>query len=281
MNNNMTKFGIGLVAVAVLGTAGAFKFTEKIDNGYVGVRYSINGGVKDEVLTQGVKVVGFDKVTQYPIRLQTVKAKNVSVSTKDGKKVALDLKYDYKVDPTKTSGMFKEFGNIQSEDLEKGWLRSRLQKEARDVYADYNILDLLSGQSSKAEDDLLVAFSKSVEAKGFLVESVTASVPDVDAETQKTIDAIINAGQQNEQAKLDAETQKTQAETAAKVAKTNADAEAYKKTKAAEAEAESNKKVAASVTPELIQYEEAKARQTHGWTTIQGAGSVIVDETKK
>lgn len=29
MNNNMAKFGIGLVAVAVLGTAGAFKFTEK------------------------------------------------------------------------------------------------------------------------------------------------------------------------------------------------------------------------------------------------------------
>lgn len=77
------------------------------------------------------------------------------------------MKYDYKVDPTKTSSMFKEFGNVTSEDIEKGWLRSRLQKEARDVYADYNILDLLSGQSSKAEDDLLVAFSKSVEKKDF------------------------------------------------------------------------------------------------------------------
>lgn len=278
---NTAKFGIALFATLLLGTAASIKFLEKIDNGYVGVRYSINGGVKDEVLTQGVKVVGFDKVTQYPIRLQTVKAKNVSVSTKDGKKVALDLKYDYKVDPTKTASMFKEFGNIQSEDLEKGWLRSRLQKEARDVYADYNILDLLSGQSSKAEDDLLVSFSKSVEGKGFLVESVTASVPDVDSETQKTIDAIINAGQQNEQAKLDSETQKTKAETEAKVAKTKADTAAYQKLKAAEAEAESNKKVGASITEDLIKYEEAKARQKHGWTTINGASSVIVDETKK
>ena len=51
----------------------------------MGVRYSMNGGVRDEVLTQGVKFVGLDKVTQYPIRLQTIQAKDVSVSTSDGK----------------------------------------------------------------------------------------------------------------------------------------------------------------------------------------------------
>lgn len=34
-------------------------------------------------------------------------------------------------------------------------------------------------------------------------------------------------------------------------------------------------------TKELIKYREAEARLKHGWTTINGAGSVIVDETKK
>lgn len=49
----------------------------------------------------------------------------------------------------------------------------------------------------------------------------------------------------------------------------------YKKTKAAEAEAEANKKVAESVTDELIRYTEAQARQKHGWITTNGANTVV------
>ena len=165
--------------------------------------------------------------------------------------------------------MYKEFGNITSEDIESGWLKSKLQKVAREVYAKYSLLDVLSGDSSKVEAAVLESFAKSVESKGFLVEDVTLGVPDVDAETQKSIDAIIRAGQENEKAKLDAETAKTQA-----------DSEAYKKTKAAEAEAESNKKVADSVTDELIRYTEAQAREKHGWVTVNGANTVVTDQDK-
>lgn len=262
--NKLVGLGIGAVVVLGLGTVGAFKFFEKIDNGYVGVRYSMNGGVRDEVLTQGVKFVGLDKVTQYPIRLQTIQAKDVSVSTSDGKKTTVNIKYDYKIDATKAAKMYKEFGNITSEDIEKGWLKSKLQKEAREVYSKYSLLSVLSGDSSKVESALLENFSKAVESKGFEVEDVTVGVPEVDTDTQKSIDAIIRAGQENEKAKLDAETAKTQA-----------DSEAYKKTKAAEAEAEANKKVAESVTDELIRYTEAQARQKHGWVTTNGANTVV------
>lgn len=262
------KKGITLVAVAVLGTFGGFKFFEKIDNGYVGVRYSMNGGVKDETLSQGVKFVGFDKVTQYPIRLQTINAKNISISTKDGKKTKVDIKYDYKVDSTQASKMYKEFGNIKSEDIEKGWVKSKLQKEAREVYARYNLLNILSGDSSKIEAELLEDFAKSVEKKGFIVEDITVDVPEVDPDTQKSIDGIIQAGQKNEKAKLDAETKKT-----------TADGEAYKKIKEAEAEEASNRKVSESITDNLIKWEEAKGKAKYGeLRTIVGEnGSVIVD----
>ena len=278
--NGLIKAGVTLVTVAGLGTVAAFKLWEQIPNGYVGVQYSINGGVKDEVLTQGIKYVGFNKVTKYPIRLQTVSAKDIQIATKDGKKVAIDLHYDYKVDPTQVAKMFKEFGDVKSEDLEKGWIRSRLKKEARETYSNYNLLDLLSGKSSEAEADLQVLFAESVEPKGFLVENITASVPDIDEETQKTIDGIIRAGQENERAKLDAETQKTQAETEASIAKTKADTKAYEKLTAAEAEAKANEKLSKSITSELIQMKEAEARLEHGWVQIQGAESVIVDATE-
>ena len=58
------------------------------------------------------------------------------------------------------------------------------------------------------EAALLENFSKAVESKGFEVEDVTVGVPEVDTDTQKSIDAIIRAGQENEKAKLDAETAK-------------------------------------------------------------------------
>lgn len=41
------KAAVAVVAVLVIGTVGAFKFLEKIDNGYVGVRYSISDSPAD------------------------------------------------------------------------------------------------------------------------------------------------------------------------------------------------------------------------------------------
>lgn len=278
----LAKIGSAVVALGILATLGGFIFFEKIDNGYVGVRYSMNGGIKDDTLGQGVKFVGLDKVIQYPIRLQTIKAKDVAVSTSDGKKVTIDIKYDYKVDPTKASKMYKEFGNITSEDIEKGWLKSKLQKEAREVYSDYDVLSLLSGESSKAEAKLIEQFAEAVESKGFLVEDVTVSVPEVDKEMQAKIDGIINSGQENEKAKLDAETEKTKAETEATKVRLKAEAEAQAIRATAEAQAEANKKIAQSVTDELIKYEEAQARKEKGWvTTIVGGDSttaVVADD---
>jgi Membrane protease subunits, stomatin/prohibitin homologs len=265
--STLWKTGVGFIVIIALAVVGALVFFEKIDNGYVGVRYSINGGVRDETLGQGIKFVGLDKVTQYPIRLQTIQAASVSIATSDGKKTAVNIKYDYKIDPTKTSAMYREFGNITSQDIEEGWLKSKLQKEAREVYSQYTILEVLSGKASEAEGQLLENFAKSVETKGFVVEDVTVGVPEIDEETQKSIDAIVLSGQENEKAKLDAETKKTQA-----------DAKAYEVTKQAEAEAEANKRIAASVTENLIKYEEAQARKEHGWVTVNGADAVITKD---
>lgn len=74
------------VPVVLLGlTIGGFRFMEKVDNGNVGIEYSMNGGVRDKALGQGVHWVFLDKVTQYPIRTQTVK-QNIGLATRDGKK---------------------------------------------------------------------------------------------------------------------------------------------------------------------------------------------------
>lgn len=268
MNNLSTKAVkglIGLVVVIAIAIVGFITVMEQIDNGFVGVRYSVNGGVKDQTLTQGVKFVGIDKVTQYPIRLQTIKAKDLSLATEDGKATQVSMTYTYKVDDTRVASIFKEFGSVPVEDIESGWLKAQLLKASRNVVSQYSLLDVTGSKSTEVQTEIMTQFTEAVAKKGFLVEDVAFGVPDVDAETQKSIDEIIRAGQEKEKAVLQADT-----------AKTKADSDAYLKITASQAEADSNKKLSESITPELIKLKEAEARIKHGWIEVQ-TGEAIVD----
>lgn len=80
---------------------------------------------------------------------------------------------------------------------------------------------------------------------------------------------IIKAGQDNKKAELEAKTKQTQADADAKAQITKADAEA-----------QANQKINNSITDQIISYMEAQARLKHGWVTVQGAGSTIVDPNK-
>lgn len=268
MNNLSTKAVkglVGLVVVIAIAIVGFITVMEQIDNGFVGVRYSVNGGVKDQTLTQGVKFVGIDKVTQYPIRLQTIKAKDLSLATEDGKATQVSMTYTYKVDDTRVASIFKEFGSVPVEDIESGWLKAQLLKASRNVVSQYSLLDVTGSKSTEVQTEIMTQFTEAVAKKGFLVEDVAFGVPDVDAETQKSIDEIIRAGQEKEKAVLQADT-----------AKTKADSDAYLKITASQAEADSNKKLSESITPELIKLKEAEARIKHGWIEVQ-TGEAIVD----
>lgn len=262
-NKGIVALVIGVATVIVL-TIGGFVFFEKIDNGNVGIEYSMNGGVKKNTLSQGVKFVGFNKVTQYPIRLQTVKATKLNLATKDGKATHVSLTYTYKVDSTKVSSIYREFGSISVKDIEEGWLKSQLLKSGRNTMAKFSLLEVTGKDSTLVQSAILKDFQQAVKAKGFLVEDLTFGVPDVDDQTKKSIDGIIKAGQDNEKAKLEAETKQTTVQ-----------AEAKAKITQAEAEAKSNKLISDSVTENLIKEKTAEARIKHGWVTTTGASSVI------
>ena len=54
-----------------------------------------------------------------------------------------------------------------------------------------------------------------------------------------------------------------------------------KKRAKAKAQAEAYKELSASITEDLIKMKEAEARLKHGWVTVKGANSTVVDATKK
>ncbi|MDR2832959.1 MAG: prohibitin family protein [Streptococcaceae bacterium] len=275
---NIIKIAVAGGVVLVGGIIAAFTFVEMIDNGQVGIRYSINGGVRDEALGQGVHFVGIDRVTQFPIHLQSVHATGLNVSTSDGRSTNVSFRYTYRIDPTKASLIFREFGSLPVEDIEEGWMTAELLRAARQVISQHNLLQLAGEESVAIQNEIKALFEESIARLGFVLDNLTLGAPQLDDDTQAMINGIIQAGQAQERARLEAETARINADRDADVARTNADAEAYVTERNATAQAQANRELAESITPDLIRMAEAEARKLHGWVTVNGADAVVVGD---
>lgn len=288
MKNRLNKTQIKAVviagAVVLIGGAVALTSVEKVENGYNGVQISKTGKiVSEKALPAGYHWAFFSNILEYPTKMKQIdynaggeEDNSIVVSTSDGKRVNIEVKLAYHVDPDKIVDIYKKFGNVTDEGMERGWLRTQTQNALRDEYVKHSILDVLTGKAESLESDVLKNVKERFASQGYVLDDVTLGVPDVDAETQKTIDGIIAATQANEKAKKDAETALTNAKKDADVAKAKADADLY----TAQKQAEANQKLSASITDELVHYKEAEAHMKHGFVTVQGVDSTIVDSTK-
>lgn len=247
-------------------------FVEKISNGFVGVVYSPNGGVQKNTLSPGWKIVGlFNKVTEYPVRLQTTHAKNLSLATSDGKSITIDFTYNYQVDPAKVVSIFNQFGPVDVKDLESSYLKSRLKNAARKEISQYSVLELYGSKSNEISLKIQEDFAKDVSQYGFQVDGLVLGTPHPDLATQKAIDATVKAKQELERKNTEVEIAKKEAEKQLIKAQGNANA------KIAEAEgiAKSNALINQSLTPMLIQKMEMDARIKHGWITVKGGTPLV------
>jgi len=262
--------GLGLI----LGLAFFLLFTEKIDNGNVGIVYSASGGVKDEVLTPGWHVIGlFDKVNEYPTKSRTVDSKNMVVSTSDGKNIEMDINYTYSISSTDVVAIYKEFGSLPVEELEKGYIKRRLLDATRNVISNYSLIDIYGNKSGKAQAEIKELFSKNILDKGFEISEIGLGAPKPDQATQTAIDSRVKASQELDKKKTDLAIAKAEAEQK----KVQATSEAEQKLIKAQAEAKANVEISKSITKELVEYEKAK-KWNGSYVEVDGAGSVIVDK---
>lgn len=134
------------------------------------------------------------------------------------------------------------------------------------------MMDIYSGNRSKINDEITAYLNEEL-GSAYGIEVLDASIIDVhpDEQLQKTIDERVTAMQKKEQAVAEQETIRVQNETKLMQAQAEADAKLIE----AQAEAEANKVIAESITPELIEMQEAEARMEHGWVEVQGAGTVV------
>ena len=296
----MSKKGlvIGVAVVALAGGAFTVSRMEIIPTGKVGVQYSLNGGVKDEVLDMGVNfVLPGIHVKEFTIgNEQLILSKDkregsegddsFKVATSDDASISISFQMSYRYIPETVVDTYKKFKGMDGEDIVEQRVKTVLKSKISEITTDYSMMQLYSGNRSEINDKITEYLNEEFgEAYG--IEVLDASIIDVhpDDKLKAAIDDRVKALQEKQQAeaeqekiKVQKETEKMQAEADAQIAVTQAQAKAEKMRIEAQAEADANNLKSNSITPELIQMKEAEARLQHGWVTVQGANTVVANE---
>lgn len=281
---------VAFIIIGVLALAGAaygIMSFEWIDTGKVGVVYSMNGGIKDEVLTQGIHFISpFDKVKQFTIsNEQLILSKDTKegseedesfkVSTADNASIAISFQMSYRFKDESVTDTYKKFKGMDGEDIVDRRVKTVLKSKVSEVTSKYDLMDIYSGNRSVINNELTKYLNEQLTNE-YGIEVLDASIIDVhpDKTLEESIQKRLNAMQEAETAKteqekvkVEMETKLLQAEKNAEIKKTEADAEAY-----------ANEKLSKSITQELIDMKEAEARLEHGWVEVQGTDTVAVKE---
>lgn len=246
----MSKTIGGILAGIILigGVAGSLICTEKIPAGYVGVQYSMNGGIKDEVLTQGWHIVSpMKKVTLYSVATETfVMSADERAGSKDNESfdltcsdgtVNVDFEMQYTFDPSQVTNVFNKYRGVDGETVISTNLRSKIKTIANEVLSKYTVLEAHLEKKSDVNKALTEALREELGKLGIFVESATLPATRVSESIQKSINARTQKAQELEAEKLNQEKALLEQETA----KINAETEKIK-----------NEEISKSLTKEML-----------------------------
>ena len=297
MKTNSIVGAVALGLVLVIGLICIVVCMEKIPTGYVGVVYNMSGGVDGEVLSQGWHIVSpTKKVTEYSIGLEqsyltsedkgdSPKDESFSIPTSDGKTVRVNLEFSYKFDEARVPNTFTQFKGKSGEQIKDSFIKPKIIAWTQEVSANYPVTDIFGDKRTQINAELDTYLRDKFDNYGIIIDTVNFTDISVDDETAAAIQKKVTAQQELELAQIEAETAKIQANKEKEVAQISAETaviEAEAKANVmqieAEAEAEANRKIASSLTPELI--EKIKYETWNGkLPTVSGSSAIIsIDE---
>jgi len=275
--------GVLLAIILIIALGLCAVCTVKIPAGYVGIVYDMNGGVGDEVLSQGWKLIApTKKVTTYTVGLEqsgltagktkdSIGDESFNIPTSDGKTVRVSIEFSYRFDAERIADTFIMFKGQSGEEIKDNFIKSKIMAWTQEVSANYPVADIFGDRRTEINAELDVHLRERFLPYGIIIDTVNFTEITVDEETAAAIQKKVNAQQEKELASIEAETAKIQAEKDKAVAKIAAEKDKEVATIAAEkqiitaqaqadalkiaadAEAEANKKIAASITDELIE----------------------------
>jgi len=233
----MSKGYIGAIASGVVVFVGVIVFLlmmEKVPAGYVGIVYNMNGGVSDEVLTQGWHVVPpTKKVTLYSVGIEQSyltsgedgDSKNddsFEVPTSDGKGLKVDLTFTYRYDPERVVQLFTRFKGQSGKEVRNSFIKPNIISWVKEVTAKYPVTEILGEERA----NLNIAVSEYVKEKfdpyGIIVENTSLINIEADEETRAQVQRRVNAIQELELAQTEKKTAQVKADQEKEVALTKA-----------------------------------------------------------
>lgn len=254
------SIGIGFVFIVLL--IFGYSCTYKVDPGYAGVIYSMDGGIENETLGQGFHVVApWKKVIEYPVSTETVyytksnddgdekKDNSINVNTKDGKQVNVSVTYAYHMDEVQLPSVFEKFRGQKSEVIEAGYMKNEMYQAINEITSQYSLMELVGDKRPQINEAILDKFRSSLEPYGIVIETFNLSDVVPDEQTKEAIQAVVNAQNALEKAKVEKEQAEVDAEKARVAAKGKADAELIE----AKGTAAANAKLQESLTPLIVE----------------------------
>lgn len=285
--SGILAFGVAVTAIICL---------ERVPVGYVGVIYSA-AGVEDQTLAQGWHMLSpLKKVSRFPISQQQIvfsddpadygkkKHDDWSIDAPaDGGMVKINLTVNYNFMPDRVVELYSRFNGMNGETLVESRIQNSIIGYVKEVTPRFSVMDIYSDKKSEVNEAITEYLNEKLQDEyGINIASALVIDVELDNTLMKKVQAKEQAKQDAEIAELEKQTAMAQAETDKVKAQAKADvdlieaqAEADAAKIAADAEAEANSKIAQSITPELIQWQEAQARMEHGWITVQGADTVV------
>lgn len=275
--------GVSLGVIILIALICVAKCSVRVPAGYIGVVYTLSGGIDGETLDQGWHIESpTKKVTLYSIGIEqsylTADKKGDSkddesfkTPTADGKSLVVDLEFSYRFDQDRVTDVFTQFKGQSGETVKDTFIKPKMKAWTQEVTAKYPVTDVFGDKRQELNEALDVYLKKKFEPYGIIIDTVNFTSISTDEETQAAIQKKVNAQQELELANIEAKTAKVQADKDKEVALIAAEQEKEKASiKAeqdriaaegqaeatrikAEAEAQANKEIAESLTPELIQ----------------------------
>lgn len=280
--------GIALVVIIIIALIGLKMCSTRVPAGYVAVQYSMNGGVKENVLGQGWHLISpTTKTTLYTVGIEqsyltsgengdSKSDESFSASSSEGKALNIDLTFTYQYQTENVTAVFTRFKGQSGKDVRDSFIKPNIVSWTKEVVARYKVSDILGEKRADVNIALTDYLSQKFEQYGISISNVSLINISVDDETQKAINAKITAQQNAETQAINNQTAIDKAAADAQVKLAQAQAEADAQLIKANAEAEANKKLSESLTDQLI-----KKQLYESWNgelpKVSGGSTPIID----
>jgi regulator of protease activity HflC (stomatin/prohibitin superfamily) len=250
--------------VLVVGAIVMFASLTTIHPGHVGVSVKKcgGGGVAQDPIPTGYYWRGLfcEEVVEYPTNVQTLVLsksphegqpidESITVTSSEGLPVSLDVSLSFTLDPAKVPAIYAKYRN-DIDVIAHNFIRQTIREGVQSVFAQFTAEQLYSTKREESRGEVQAFMTDRLGKEGFIIQQFTINETRVPDAVVQAINAKVAMIQESQ--KAEAQVRKTEAEAKQRVAQAQGEADAKKLT--ADAEAYFNKTVAASITPEFVEY---------------------------